>query len=268
MKMMKPVLFWAAFMLPMFFSKANIVILNGLTHHYTVEKGQVYKGKIAVENTSAKSQHIKLFLQDFTYSVDGTTSYTAPNSSQRTNASWIQLNTNYVTLKGKEKAEVYYEITVPASAGGDGSYWSVIMVEPVEDPLPGQNTTGISISSVVRYAIQIITDYRTENAKPELRFEGVKIEKKNGNSIIMVAIANNGNLYCKPIVSIEMYHKKNGERAGQFSTLPMGLLPQTSKLFYIDAGKVPPDRYSAVLLATDENDNAFALNVELDIKND
>ncbi|WP_307451734.1 MULTISPECIES: WxL protein host-binding domain-containing protein [Chryseobacterium] len=252
----------------MFLLKANIVILNGLTHHYTVEKSQVYKGKIAIENTSVTPQNVKLFLQDFTYSADGSISYTAPNSYQRTNAAWIHLNTNYVTLKGKEKTEVYYEISVPDSADDDGSYWSVIMVEPVDDPIPGQNEAGISISSVVRYAIQVITDHRPENAKQELRFEGVKVEKENGKSIIMVAIANKGNLYCKPTVSIEMYHKTNGDKAGQFSTLPMGLLPQTSKSFYIDAGKLPPDRYSAVLLATDENENAFALNVELDIKND
>ena len=31
---------------------------------------------------------------------------------------------------------------------------------------------------------------------------------------------------------------------------------------------MPPEKYNAVLIATDEDENAFALNVELEIKND
>ncbi|WP_228426722.1 hypothetical protein [Chryseobacterium carnipullorum] len=48
----------------------------------------------------------------------------------------------------------------------------------------------------------------------------------------------------------------------------MGLLPQTSKSFHIDISKVPPAQYKAVIIATDEDENAFALNVELEVKND
>lgn len=55
---------------------------------------------------------------------------------------------------------------------------------------------------------------------------------------------------------------------GNFSSLPMGLLPDTSKTFYIDISKLPPDKYNAAIIATDEDENAFALNVELEIKND
>jgi hypothetical protein len=31
---------------------------------------------------------------------------------------------------------------------------------------------------------------------------------------------------------------------------------------------MPPEKYNAVLIATDEEENAFALNVELEVKND
>lgn len=33
----------------------------------------------------------------------------------------------------------------------------------------------------MRYAIQVITDYETEKAKPDLKFESVKIEKEEEN---------------------------------------------------------------------------------------
>jgi hypothetical protein len=33
---------------------------------------------------------------------------------------------------------------------------------------------------VIRYAIQVITDYDTEKAKPDIRFENIKVEKEEG----------------------------------------------------------------------------------------
>lgn len=267
-KMIRRTLFLIIFLFSVCFLQANIVILNGLSHNHKVENGQVYKGKISIENISNQPQSVKLFLQDFTYQSDGSINYTAPNTNIKTNTNWIKLNTNLISLKAKEKTEIFYEITVPKQITDPGSYWSVVIVEPVENIKPSNEKQGINITSVVRYAIQIITDVDSEKAKPDLKFEDLKIEKEEGKQILKIAIANKGNLYCKPTATAEIYNKKSGEKLGTFSSLAMGLLPQTSKSFHVDISKMPPAKYNAVLIATDENENAFALNVELEVKND
>ncbi|WP_415329221.1 WxL protein host-binding domain-containing protein [Chryseobacterium sp. MMS23-Vi53] len=256
------------FIFQFYFLKAGIVVLNGLSHSYQVENGKVYKGKIEIENTGNQSQSVKLFLQDYSYKSDGTIYYSAPHTNDKTNTDWIKMNTNLVTLKAKQKTEIFYEITVPNNVSEPGSYWSVIMVEPVEEIKPNDNKQGVNITSIIRYAIQVITDLNSDKAKPDLKFEDVKIEKEDGKQILKVAIANQGNLYCKPTANIEIYNKKTGEKLGNFSSQALGLLPQTSKSFHIDISKMPPDKYNAVLIATDEDENAFALNVELEVKND
>lgn len=266
--MIKRILILITLILQFGFLHAGIVILNGLTHSYKIENGKVYKGKIAIENTSSNPQSVKLFLQDYTYHADGTINYTVLRTNRRSNGEWLKLNTNLVTLKGKEKTEVFYEITVPNEAMDPGSYWSVIMVEPVEEIKPSDKKPGVSITSVIRYAIQVITDIETEKAKPDLKFESVKVEKQEGKKTVKIAIANNGNLYCKPTAAIEIYNRKTGEKVGTYTSLTMGLLPDTSKTFYIDINTVPPDKYRAAIIATDEEENAFALNVELEVKND
>ncbi|KPE49566.1 WxL protein host-binding domain-containing protein [Chryseobacterium indologenes] len=266
--MTKRILLLITLILQFSFLHAGIVILNGLTHSYSVESGKIYKGKITIENTGNAPQSVKLFLQDFAYHSDGTINYSALSTNKRSNGGWIKLNTNLITLKGKEKTEVLYEITVPNQTIDPGSYWSVIIVEPVDDIKPSENKTGVSITSVVRYAIQVITDYETEKAKPDLKFESVKVEKQDGRQTVKVAIANNGSLYCKPTASIEIYNSKTGEKLGTYSSLIMGLLPNTSKTFYIDISKVPAGKYRATIITTDEEENAFALNVELEVKND
>mgnify|MGYP004517520471 CR=1 FL=1 len=266
--MIKRILLLLTFVLQFCFLKAGIVILNGLSHSYNVENGKVYKGKIAIENTGNKPQNVKLFLQDFSYTADGTIKYAVPYTNDRTNVGWIKINTNLVTLKAKQKTEVFYEITVPHTISNPGSYWSVIMVEPVEEIRPDHNGHGVNITSIVRYAIQVITDYDSENAKPELTFESIKIEKKDGIRTANIAVINKGNLYCKPKVSLEIYNRQADEKAGTFTSLEMGLLPYTSKTFPINISNLPPEKYNAVVMATDENENAFALNVELEVKND
>lgn len=266
--MLKRIFFFISLIVPFVFLQASIVVLNGLTHHYKVENGKVYKGKIALENTDSKPQNVKIFLQDFTYQADGTINYTAPHTNEKTNTDWIKLNTNFITLKAKEKTEVYYEITIPDQLAKAGSYWSVIIVEPVEDIKPSDSKQGVNITSIIRYAIQVITDYDSEKVKPDLKFESVKIDKEEGKQVVKIAIANKGDIYTKPTVSIEIYNRKTGQKVGTFSSQAMGLLPQTSKSYHINLNKIPPDQYNAVIIATDEDENAFALNVELEIKND
>ena len=266
--MIKRVLLLLIFFIPFYFLQAGIVVLNGLSHTHKVENGKVYRGKIAIENNGNQPQNVKLFLQDFSYQSNGTIQYSAPGSNVRTNAGWITMNTNLVSLKPREKTEILYEITVPDQVSASGSYWSVVMVEPVEKIQPDEKAQGVSISSVIRYAVQVITDLDSEKAKPELKFEGIKIEKESGNRFLNVAIANRGSLYCKPTVTVEIYSKTDGRKMGTFSSQAMGLLPQTSKSFPVHLEKIPPARYNAVLIATDDDENAFALNVELEVKDD
>lgn len=266
--MIKRILFCLAFILPFSLLQAGIVVLNGLTHIYKVENGQVYKGKVTLQNIGNDSQDVKIFLQDFSYRSDGTIYYTSPNTNEKSNTDWIKLNTNLISLKAKEKAEVSFEITVPDKIVQSGSYWSVIIVEPVEDIKPTNNSPGVNITSIVRYAIQVITNIDTESVKPSLKFESVKVEKEGKQRNVKIGIANNGNVYCKPTANIEIYNRRTGEKVGTFSSLQMGLLPNTSKSFDIDISKILPDKYNAVIIATDEDENAFALNVELEVKND
>ncbi|MCE3077288.1 WxL protein host-binding domain-containing protein [Chryseobacterium gwangjuense] len=266
--MIKRILFLLVFTLQFVPLQASIVVLNGLTHIYKVENGQIYKGKVTLQNTGNAPQNVKIFLQDFSYQSDGSIYYTAPHTNEKSNTDWIKLNTNLVSLKAKEKTDVYFEIAMPGKMTLSGSYWSVIIVEPVDDIKPSNNSPGVTITSVVRYAIQVITNYDTENVKPSLKFESVKVEKEGKQKTVKIGIANNGNVYCKPTANIEIYNRKTGDKVGTFSSMPMGLLPNTSKSFNIDISKILPDKYNAVIIATDEDENAFALNVELEVKND
>jgi hypothetical protein len=233
-----------------------------------VENGKNYKGKIVLENTGKETSQIKIYLQDVSYRADGTINYNAPaKEKKRSNAGWMQLTTNLLTLKPGEKTDFLYEINVPNQLAANGSYWSVIIVEPVKD-IKSNEKAGVSIASVVRYAILVVSDIYSESAKVDLRFENVKIVKEDNKRILKVAIANTGDLFCKPVAVIDVYDKKTGQKKGRFTSYSMGLLPDNSKSFSIDIEPLSPGLYNAVLMAIDENDNTFALKTDLEIGND
>ncbi|WP_312078846.1 WxL protein host-binding domain-containing protein [Chryseobacterium sp.] len=249
------------------FTKANIIIVNGLTHHHKTSKGQTVKGKITIENIGNTTENVKIFLQDYSYVADGSINYSKPGEKPQTNATWTKLNADLITLKAKEKKDVFYEVSVPAENIKSASYWSVVIVEPVEDIKPSDEKQGISITSIVRYAIQLVTDVDAENAKVDLKFESIKFEKENNAKLLKIALSNTGELFCKPSLIAEIY-AKDGTKIGVFKSQTMSLLPNNSKTFYIDVSKLKAKNYNAVVIATDEDENAFAVNVDFEVKDE
>src|SRR5690606_7182416 len=206
-------------------SEGSIVVLNGLTHTYKTEKGQVYTGKIELKNTGTAPKSVKLYLQDLSYSFDGTIHYTAPNTNKKTNADWIELSTNLVKLEANQSLEVVYQVTVPDTVAQEGSYWSTIIVEPIEEINPHTATTGVQITSIVRYAVQVITDYVTSPLTPELKFEKIGIESTDQSKILQVALSNKSEIYCKATATIEVYDIEGNMVDSPFESPTMGLLP-------------------------------------------
>lgn len=246
-------------------TQGNIIVLNGLTHSFKTEKSKIYSGKIELQNTGNTQKSVKLFLQDLSYNYDGSILYSEPNNSQYSNANWIKLSTNLVNIKPKEKAEVIFEISVPHDVELQGTYWSTIIAEPVEDLNPS-TSSGVRVTSVVRYAVQILTDYQTDNLTSEIKFEKIELVKDSSSNILKVALSNQGRIYCKSTASIEIYNSITGEKINKFFSQDLGLLPGNSKTFsIIIPSSVPSGKYKAVLFATDTNDNTFAMNVELNI---
>lgn len=247
-------------------TNANIVVLNGLTHQLKTEKGQTYKGKIELQNVGKETKNIKIFLQDMTYSSDGTTNYTEPGSNKLSNSSWIKLETNLIELKAGEKADVYYELNVPAEVTLEGSYWTTCMIEPVDAIIPNEKNTGIQLRSIIRYAVQIISNFSSTTISPELAFKSINIENINDKKYLKIALENKGSIYCKTIISLELYNASNASPIeGEFTSAAMGLLPSTSKSFTIDITSLTKGKYKVVAFAKDDQENVFALEFELDV---
>ncbi len=247
-------------------SFSAIIILNGLSHKFKVQGGVVYKGVIEVSNTDLTAQAVKLYQTDYTFKSDGSSDYGLPGSLKRSNASWIELGENMFTLVGKEKRVINFQITVPNNDSLFGTYWSVIMVEGLTPPDTTKQKGQFNIKTVTRYGIQVITDIGSEG-KRELVFNATKIQNKDSKRLLMADIGNIGDFMLETLFVCELYDAE-GKTTKLANTYRKKLYPNTSAMLEIDITSMPIGTYNALLLADCEDDEAFGIQMQLEVKDE
>ncbi len=259
---------WASLFLLYFSSStlANIIVVNGLTHEYKALSGETYRGTVEVQNNSDKDQYVKIYQKDYFFFHTGEILYNDPGSSERSNANWITLSNNYTKLAAGEKLSIQYEVTVPNSDSLIGSYWSLIMIEGVNDIDTNNITGGISIQSVMRYAVQIITNIN-ESGLRKLEFINVSLLNEDSTKFLQVDIKNTGERFMSPVLKLELFDSI-GNSAGIFEAVKRKVYPGTSTRSRVIIDDVPPGLYQALLIADNGDEYVFGLNLSLEIEDD
>ena len=242
----------------------GIAILNDLTHLYTVAEGATYKGYIEIQNMGKVPQRVKVSQKDFLCNAKGQSFYENPGQHNRTNAHWIELKATDILLAANEKYYLPYEIKTPDHLAMKGSYWSVIMVEPVNEVQITPKANAVSIITQVNYAVQIICN-TAETGQAEVMFRNTEVTYPQGHKYLLVDLEDTGEMYHKIIVNAEFFDSKSGEKAGVFESPLQSLFPYTSKQFAVDITGLKAGQYKGTLLANCVDSSVFGLNLTLDI---
>lgn len=257
-------LFFLFFILLPFFPLAGISVINGLTHAYQVREGGSYAGFIEVQNTGEAEQRVRFTLQDFLCNADGQSFYEAPALHGRSNAGWIELKGTEIVLAPREKYRLAYSVSVPEQLELPGSYWSVVMVEPVEEVKADPRENAFQVVTRVRYAVQVVCT--TERpAKAEVKFVKTEVVKVEDRRYLSVEVEGKGELYHTASVSAEFYNTATGLAGGVYKSLVQSVFPYTTRRFMIDITSMDPGKYTGILLAECSGDHTFGLNLSLDV---
>jgi hypothetical protein len=244
-------------------SNASIVIVNGLSHEHVVQVGTKSQGSIVIKNTAETEKRAKIYKTDVEHSCNGQTVFTITESRDRCNSAWTLLSDNEIVIPGKQTYTLTYEIDPSKDAVQNGSYWGVIMVEEIKnlDTLTPQR--GVTVTSLIRYAIQIVTHFEKDNIK-NLEIKTVDIDTTKEETLLAVGIDNTGNYMLKPIMILELYNE-NGEQVYRNEIPYQKVYPGFCKLFEIPIVDVPRGTYNGILVADCGDENIYGINLELDI---
>lgn len=243
---------------------AGVGPLGATTHVRAAQPGETYRGTIVVRNTDAEPAEVKVYRRDYAFTADGRNEFGAPGGLPRSNAGWLRLSQEQITVPPKGRSTVQYEVSVPDDPDLAGTYWSTIMVEPVTgaeaaDP----RGEGVRLVQVVRHAVQVITEIG-DTGTAAIEFKNARVLSGNGERLFTVDVENTGERWLRPKVWLEL-HDPQGRSAGRLEGQRRRIFPATSVRYRIDLSGVRPGKYLALLVADAGRNDFFGTRLELNI---
>lgn len=251
---------------------ADILMQGGYSHEFVTTPGGSYQGSIKLQNVSSKPQEVKIYLEDYMFNAGGKSKFTTPRlrKNQRSNASWIQVNTGQLTIPAQGEQTVNYRIKVPNS-GVSGTYWSALIVEPISPSSPEASTSKpqdknvhMTIQQVSRHAVQIVTQIGGTGAV-KLNLKNPSLKKHDNQRFFSLDAYNTGTRWIKPNVWLDIYSQQ-GTYIGKFNGDGARVYPNTSATFSVDVSALKKGSYKGLFVVDDERSEVLGTDVNLTIK--
>jgi hypothetical protein len=248
----------------------DVYVVGGLTRESALSPGSSTSGKIILRNTSDVPREVRVYQTDYTCHFDGTSVYGDPGSEARSNAAWVTFTPHQLVIPAGETASVYYKVEVPRQGKTEGTYWSMLMVEPLCAADSGSaraddGKSEIGIRTVLRYGVQIVTNIGDTGSR-ELRFANKRLlPREDGKTVLELDIENSGQRWLTPQVWADLYDEE-GVLIGRFEGGRLRLYPGCSGRFDLDLSQVPKGRYKALIVADNGDDSVFGAECRLEIE--
>ena len=256
---MKKVLFALAALALNTAALAEVRLDGALTQHMQLSPGGVYKGTLTLSNPDDAPASATISLTDYRFAADGTTSYDPAGTLPRSNAKWIALDKQLITLPAKSKLAVNYTLTAPMNVSG--TYWGAIHVTPELPPATG---SGLTVRNRVSFMVQVVTDL--PGGEPLVRFANPQLLRDpQGKLAFNVDTFGEGDRWIIRKVTLEAYDA-SGKLAATSTSRDRRLYPGTSlrDTFALD---LPNGKYTLVVVAEDQDqEHAFGARYQVEVK--
>ncbi|KYG74927.1 hypothetical protein EV198_0562 [Roseivirga ehrenbergii] len=226
---------------------ASVTIINGLTHMYNGNSGDVIVGEIVLINGSDIEQRVKFSINEAIFSCGANRVFTEMNPHLQSSSGWIDSGVTERLLLPRERYVHKFKITIPKDQGLKGSFWSVMMVY-VERPIKEEMlNNSIGLNTKIRYAVGLLTNVNGFD-EPNLDFEQVQLDEKTGKRALGIKMKNDGAFIEGVKLSLEVYDSK-GNKVKVLETDRNLVFPGVCKDYIIDISDLPEGEYQCLLLA-------------------
>ena len=247
---------------------AGVNVESELTHTFGLQPGEMREGVIVLTNNDDESAEVKLEQTDYQFFADGRNVFATAGELPRSNASWISFNRNRVNLLPRESATIRYTIQVPLESELQGTYWSMLMVEPTIIPPStadlSEENTNVALGQVIRYGIQFVTNVG-EDGSYRLRFVDKRLESSGeGELLFLLDMENVGEQWLTPDVWLDIFDNE-GNFIGHFTSRRKRIYPGTSVRHQFNLSQLPPGKYKALVVADNGDEHVFGAQYTLEL---
>jgi hypothetical protein len=247
---------------------AEISVVGDLAREWTLQPGAQAEDTIRVRNNTDRAQAVKIYQTDYLFRADGTNTYGEPGSAPRSNCPWVTFAPREFEIPPRETARLQCIIKAPRDDKLAGTYWSMLMVEPVAASTdfvrPEDGKPVIAVKTVVRYGVQMVVNIG-DSGRRDLRFLDKRLIADGDRVALRLDVENTGERGLRPTVWAELYNK-DGVSAGRFGGQRLRIYPGCSARFDIDISAVPKGQYSALIVADNLDESVFGAQCKLRIE--
>jgi hypothetical protein len=239
--------------------RAQIAVVGSTVEERTATAGESYVGTIVVRNLTQSDQPVRIYQTDYLFFADGTSHFSDPGTTARSNATWITPTVRSLLVPPQSEMTVTYTVKVPASDSLTGTFWSVVMVEGAPNEA-GRSSSGrpqVGVGSVMRYAVQVATHLQATGSRKVAFANSKFLTNPDSTQAFELDVQNVGERAYRPALWIEVYDAAGEMKAS--ARQERGLLyPGTSLKQVFGLGKLAPGTYRAVVFADSGEDAVFA----------
>jgi len=251
-------------------SLAQVSVLGELTRKYIVKPGGLYEGTVLLRNKGNNPHEVKIEKKDYLFDREGRNRFEDPPIHPRSNSKWLSISPSKASIPPGESLNVSFKIHVPQKENLKGTYWSVLMIKPIEPIVPEtllrseDKKLTMSLKVAIQHAIQIITDVG-DTGITKIQFLEKKVVKKDEKRLLQIDIENTGERWVtfKPIVEI---FDQEGKSIGKFEANRARIFPTCSTRFFADINKVPKGKYKALIITDGSGEKVFGTRMNLNIE--
>jgi hypothetical protein len=250
-------------------ASAQVSVSGPLTVDVELEPGTTHTGTIVLENVGPKPAEVKLYQTDYRSESPALYFYDDPGSTPRSNASWIAVSPLRFSVPAESQYTVSFTIEVPADPSLSGTYWSMLMVEPVPPGSPESATApegevALGVVTILRYGVRMITNVG-EPGTVEPEITNARLELRDGVPTLGVEVANAGTRLLRNEIWAELYDE-DGQLVARRDGSGGTLFPGSTLEYRIPLAEVPRGGYTALVVMDSGDNNVFAVSLSLSLQ--
>jgi len=256
-----------SFLVPYFVNleAANVVIPGSLTQENRGTPKQVLQGTIPIQNLGDEVAVVKVTLSDYLFYAKGETIFPTKGSTPRSNALWIQPTSSQIEIAPKTTFSFPYTLQIPDDPTLEGTYWSIFLVEPIEDPSSlSKKEKSLGIQTIIRYGVQIVTHVGNQGSHA-LKIIDKQLMKEQDTCTFSLSVENTGTLMQTPSLLVEILDIR-GKKISKLESPKQRIFPSCSVTYHVDLTSLPQGEYKAMAILDQGESSLFGAQYDLHIQ--
>ena len=245
--MLKFQLAFFVFLTGSFLEAASLLVPGALSHENKVLPKEILQNAIPIQNEGNQPITVKVTLTDYLFNSQGESSFPPIGTCPRSNAPWIKTSKMYFEVAPHTTYSFPYTLQVPEDPSLQGTYWSIFLIEPVEEQFASPDKEkSLGVQTIIRYGVQVIT-HIGQTGSYDLKILEKKLVKENGKKLFFLSVDNKGTLAQSPILTLELINSL-GKKVERFETSKQRIFPTCSVSYQVDFSKIPEGKYKAIAI--------------------